>query len=259
MSEPKIIDIVYPPVYGVDSYKLFDDPALFDGYLTPTVQSTGGGTDGQFVYGQFGDGLENVDFTGVLLLNHNCKFGAANYTVNRHGLFISGKTTHEVTDPATSYRHTLIKFPKTDSWGLNVGFSLTEPANQLKEVGELVLFNENTITLSRDFTAYEERWANVAREIMLETGGVHRVVQVSTPDTSVRYEARAEFNFMTEAEMESMRGLFRDGQTFTFMPESETNPHKYYECHLVAPLGIKYTSSYKGAGYTVSVTIRGVA
>lgn len=258
MSEPKIIDIIRPPIYG-SNYVLFTDDGISDGSLTPVIQSTGGGTDGLLVYGAFGDGVEYLDYTGVLLLNHNCKFGAANYTVNRHGLSISGKTTHEVTDPATGYRHTLIKFPSVDSYAINVGFTHTEPANQLKSLGELVLFNENTVTLARDFTSYEERWANVAREIMLENGGVHKVVQTSSPDTSVRYEARAEFNFMAESEMESMRHLFRTGRTFTFMPESETNPHKYYECHLVGPLGIKYTSSYKGAGYTVSLTLRGAA
>lgn len=256
MSEPKIIDVVMPEVLTDALYPLYKDPLIRDGLTTPVAISDGGGTDDQFVYAVFGDGVTYVDYTGVLFLNHNCLFGAENYTVNRHGLSIPGKTTHEVTDTITGQRHTLVKFPKNNSHKLNVGWAKTEPPNVLKTLGELVLFNENTITLQRDFSNYEERWREVSKEISLQNGGAHRVVTLSSAGENLRYECFAQFNFMSAAEVESWRRLKESGIPFNFMPESETNPHKIYKCHFTGPWNVKATSQYEGAGYTISVTLK---
>lgn len=256
MSEPKIIDIVTPPPY-FQSYGLFNSYLLHDGSSTPLVYSSGGDIDGQFVYGEFGDNITPVDFTGILLLNHN-KAPSSLFSVNRHGLSIVGKTTHETVDPISGQQNTLIKFPKMNSHRLAIGFTHTEPADEQKSLGELILFNENTITLQRDFSSYEERWREVAKEISLRNGGIHRVVTPSSDGQTLRYECVAQFNFMSEAEIESWRSLKEIGATFLFMPESETNPQNIYKCHFTGPFNVKSTTSYKGAGYTISVTLKEV-
>lgn len=264
MSEPKIIDVVTPQVWTEASYPLFGSPLIRDGLVTPVAQSTGGGLDGQYVYGEFGDNVTPVDFTGVLFLNHNRAdvnpfYGIPDwFSLNRQGSSISGVKTYEITEPITNRRHTMMKFPKMNSYRLAVGFTNTNPTDQLKSLGELILFNENTITLARDFTSYEERWREVAKEISLSNGGIHRVVTTSSAGKNLRYEAVAKFNFMTESEVESWKALKESGNTFLFMPESETAPQNIYRCHFTGPWNVKSTSNYKGAGYTISVTLKEV-
>lgn len=258
MSEPKIIDILNPGTFEDAIYPLYHDPLLRDGLYSPVAVSDGGASDGAFVYAFFGDNVTWVDYTGVLWINHNCLFGEANYTVNRHSLSISGKTTHEVTDPTTGQRHTLVKFPKMNTYKLGVGYASTQPANQLKTIGEFILFNENTLTITRDFSSYEEKWREVVKQISLNNGGIHRVITLSQAGKNLRYECAAQFNFMSESDVEAWKVLKQSGNTFWFMPESETNPHKIYKCHFSGPWNVKATSQYKGAGYTISVGLKEV-
>lgn len=257
MSEPKIIDIVTPPLYDDGSYPLFGDTALRDGLITPVVQSTGGGTDGTLVYGEFGNGGTDVDFTGIVVLNHNKSTGSS-FTLNDQGGAISGLQTFTITDGYTGFTHSLISFPKISSNKLSVGFTHTSPVNQLKSIGEIIFFNENTVTLTRDFASYDEKAREKVKDLMLGDGTIHRVFTVSASGKNMRYESNCEFRYMTEAEVESLRALKESGEPFYFMPESETKPHKQYLCHWTGNFDARYSSHYKAAGYTVKMALKEV-
>lgn len=258
MSEPKILNIVTPSYYlGWPS--LFNSPLLRDGSTIPQASSSGGSSDGAFVYGQFGDNVNYVDYTTIVWLNHNKKFGDGlfSYSFNRDGASIPGGTLYEGID-MFGRMNSVATYPKFNAKLLTFGWVHTEPLSQEKMMGELILANQNTIQLTKDFSSYEERWREKVKEIALGDGGIHRVVTLSSTGRNLRYEANCQFRFLTESEVISLNALKESGAPFYFQPESETRPDKIFKCHWTGPWDIKYTSSYKGAGYTVSMNLKEV-
>lgn len=256
MSEPKIIDIVTPSFYSGDS-DLFGSSYLRDGDIVSSGISTGAASDATTVTGTYGDNITYVDFTTVVILNTNKLFNglSSSYNLKADGVTISGVTVSEHTT-IDGFRHACLKFPKTSAKLFEMSWSSTTPANQEKRIGELILANENTVTLARDFNSYQEKWREKVKEIMLGDGGVHRVITLSGSGKNLRYEANCQFKFMTTAEVEALRALKESGNPFWFMPESETNPHKIFQCHWTGPWDVTYTSSYKGAGLTVNMQVK---
>ena len=258
MSEPKILNIVTPAHYnGWPS--LFNNAYLRDGLITPLAVSSGGASDSTYVYASFGDNVNYVDYTMMLWINHNKLFNgdSFSYNLNRDGASVSGKVLTEYTN-SLGQQTSLITFPKMNAKLFTFGWTSTNPANQEKSMGELILANENIITLTRDFSSYEERWREKVKEIILGDGGIHRVITLSGSGKNLRYEANCQFKFMTQAEVEALKSLKASGVPFYFQPESKTNPQNIYLCHWTGPWDAKYTSNFKGAGYTVSMQLKEV-
>lgn len=258
MSAPKILNPVTPQYY-TGNYGLFDSALLRDGEVTPLAYSSGGGTDGNYCYGSFGDNVTYVDYTTLVWKNHNKLLGgnAFSYNLNRDGMSVNGKVLTEYVNErgeATS----VIQFPKMNAKLFTFGFSTTSPSNQLKSMGELLMANENVVTLTRDFTSYEERWREKVKEIMLGDGTIHRVMALSKSGSNIRYEANCQFRYMSNAEVESLRTLKESGQPFYFQPDSVSNAHNIYKVEWTGPWNVTYTSNFKGAGYTINMQVKEV-
>jgi hypothetical protein len=257
MSEPKILNILNTPYYSGYS-AFFNNSNLRDLNPLTVVNSYGYSSDGTAVEGTYSYVIADSIYTGVIFLYHNLRFGNINdYSILNDGAAISGKTMAEVTD-FYGFRHTVIRFPRISIRYLNISFSHTEPIGQEKTMGELLLVNEETVSLTRDFSSYDQRFREKVKEIVLGDGGIHRVITLSGTGKNLRYEANCQFKFMTPQEVESLRALKESGTPFYFQPESETNPQNIYLCHWTGPWDVKYTSSYKGAGLTVNMQIKEV-
>lgn len=258
MSEPKILNEVTPAYYG-GNYGLFNSALLRDGEVTPLAYSTGGGSDSYYVYGEFGDNVTYVDYTTLVWKNHNKLLGGGSfsYSLGRDSLFIPGQILTEHVNELGQQTSVII-FPKMNAKLFSFGFIYTNPPNQLKSMGELFLANENIVTLTRDFTSYEERWREKVKEIMLGDGSIHRVMSVSKSGINARYEANCQFRYMTQPEVESLRVLKESGQPFYFMPDSVSEAQNIYKVEWTGAWNVEYTTNFKGAGYTVNMQVKEV-
>lgn len=258
MSEPKILNLVTPEYY-TGTYGLFSSSLLRDGQITPLAYSSGGGTDGNYVYGSFGDNVNYIDYTTLVWKNHNKLLGgtAFSYNLNRDGASLIGEVLTEHVNElgqATS----VITFPKMSAKLFTFGFSTTTPANQLKSMGELIMANENVVTLTRDFSAYEERWREKVKELAMGDGSIHRVISIfdnGIVKKNLRYGANCQFRYMTQPEVESMRALKESDQPFYFQPDSISKPQNIYLVEWTGPWNVKYSTNTKAAGYTVDMQV----
>lgn len=262
MSEPKIINRVGPLPYYSGHLPLYGSSALQDDNPLSVATSVGKAGEGVFVEGYIGDGVTNNDYTMVLFTNTNKaffdpQFGFGSYNLRVDSTFVSGIKGIQYVD-VNGYRNVGFSFNKITGTKFGFAWSQTDPPNQEKTIGDVFLGNENTVALTRDFSSYQEKWREKVKEIMLGDGGVHRVITLSDSGKNLRYEAHCQFRFLSEIELYQIKKLKDSGADFFFQPESETNPHKIYKCVISGPFNVNYSTSYKGAGYTLNMVVKGI-
>lgn len=258
MSEPKILDIEFPPFVDGNSF-FFNNSNIRDLRLDSKVNSYGYSSDGSSVSGTFGYPVDYFYCSGVLILNHNLKFGdTSHYQVQDHNGDIAGKEFNEVTD-GLGRRHTSIFFPETLAVHMTLSFSKTEPIGQEKTASDIVLFSEKTVNIKNDFSSYDERWREKVKEIAMGDGSIHRVITISNDDgwfKNLRYEANCQFRFVSQADVESFRALKESRAPFYFQPDSVSNPQNIYHVEWTGPWNVQYSTNTKGAGYTVNMQVK---
>lgn len=256
MIGPKIINVVPIDTDPSSDYGMFTSVLVRDGLKTPVAQSEGGAWT--TVTGYFGDGINPVDYTGVILFNHNFIFSGIYNDGTMAGYdndFIDAKYTFE-TEYQTGYRNTLIAFEKITTDNIFVSAFQSEEGYVEKSLGEIIFFNENDVTLNNGYSTYSETWRQVSKEIILLNGETRTIITPSSDGRNSRYESVGQIDFLNEQQVEALRVLKWNGKPFYFMPEPDVSVSKYFKCYIAGPLNIRYTTHTRSAGYSVNLNIK---
>lgn len=140
---------------------------------------------------------------------------------------------------------------------IRIRCSTTQVTNEEKEIGELIVCAVN-IAIAQDLTQLVPSSRVEESQLKTADGSLHRTVFKHTQYRSEKYEATVSFNFVTAAEIETLRQLKENGAAFTFQPESEQRIDEIYYCHWVGPFKPKYMTTSKAAGFTIEMQIKEV-
>lgn len=128
--------------------------------------------------------------------------------------------------------------------------------NLEKKVGEIIVAN---LTYdSPDFSQYDPKWRERAKDIYLGDGSVHRVNVKDAAGRLGKYEASTKWSYLSKAERDTLKTIKETGQPFILQPESVTVPDDVYYVHWANAWDEKYMSTYKGSGYEVAMNVREV-
>lgn len=264
MSEPKIFYPNMAEYIGSPAYSDFgiDRTLLVDRRIDLKSYTTSGDNDNSEMILSM-NAANPFSCTDVFILNHNIKHNSANslkITDDGSGSSFPGALTNitktEFTDPA-GRSHTFFKFDQITVDSIAMLAKETEIADQQKGIAEIIVTRQR-VNLTDDFSSYDKRYREKIKEITLGDGSVHKVVVFAVNGRNMRYEANCQFKFVSEATVEAMFQLKDSGDTFLFQPESLTRPQDVFLCHWAGSWDVKYSSSYKGAGYTVNMQVKEV-
>ncbi len=201
---------------------------------------------------EFFEGTTAVNRTidRLLLINHNL----ANwdfYSWNGSAWVLQA---NENADAAgTTYK----SFTPVTTSKVKLECDVTQIADAEKFIGELIVAAQ-LMDVGHDFKAYSVRYRERSKEIMLGDGSIHKMVTRWTKNRNQKYEARCSFEFVTEAERDTLKSICEARAPFLFYPESAQRPDEIFLVRWSAPWAEDYVSSYKGAGLEIRLEMREV-
>ena len=122
----------------------------------------------------------------------------------------------------------------------------------------MLFVTDDEISFQTDFTSYSERWREQVNEIHLGDGGIHRILTLGNLERNLRYEANCQFKFLDLPTVDKLKTLKDSRSPFYFQPESLTAPQKIFNCYITSNWDVRYTTTFKGAGYTVNFNVKEV-
>lgn len=132
----------------------------------------------------------------------------------------------------------------------------TQTPNQQKRVAGLYA-SLATLQLSQGaMTRYNKRYRQTVREVMLGDGSqVQEFVRRSAASYQ-HYGAEITLDFVSQAERDTLFGIKRDGEPFTWVPEPGDLKREVYTCRWPGEWNERYYSFFKGTGYTIDADVR---
>lgn len=140
---------------------------------------------------------------------------------------------------------------------IRISCTETITPDEEKKVGELIIsavFQD----ISEEISSYNLQFHQKSNIIQLSDGGLHVSLRKFTTNRTQKYGARVSFKLIDETLLERFRTLKDSGNSFYWYPEKTSRPNQIYFVNWVTPLIYRYTSSYKGAGFTVEMELREV-
>ena len=186
----------------------------------------------------------------VILLNHN--FSDILIQSSTDGSTYSNRATG--TGPGNNILSlgALISAPY---W--NVLCIATNPSNQEKKIAEIIL-TSLLLDPGVELDSYDVSYRQMAPEIPLADGSIHRTVVKWTESRSAKYEFSGKMSYLTFTQLEALRVLKESGVSFYWQPESVTSPQEIYLVNWTGPFRFRYMSTYKVAGYQVEFQFKEV-
>lgn len=134
----------------------------------------------------------------------------------------------------------------------------TQTANAEKQVSDMIAALL-TIQTTDTFSDYDPLETPNIKDVKMADGTIDFGVVRRSDDSFVMFSAQVEWEFMSLADKESLRAIYKSGQPFLFMPEPGDSPDEIYLCRF-KPGSFKtpYTIKYRGAGFSVKATIEEV-
>jgi len=196
----------------------------------------------------FREGPSTSDVTRALdrliLLNHNVK----SWDLHKYD---SGAWTLVNAQTAIAVSHSIVSFDEFSDSRVRVELKTTQTANAQKSVGQLILCN-HTLTFTDDFTEYSEAWREDVRVLKLADGSEDRAYARRTVGRVGLFECSWRVDCASSSFRDSLFSVKESGEPFYFEPESTTDAGRMYFVHWAGPWQAKYTTSYKGAGWTIT-------
>ncbi len=189
----------------------------------------------------------------IMILNHNLEDPVAEYWDGSAWQAFDSDTN--LTDGTfNAFTHAAVETTKIRIRNYQ---TITQDAE--KAVGELIACAVQYTSSGNadELVAYDVIHAQrTAYELPLIDGGVHRSVVRHSANRSDKYEAKATFQFLTEAQLESLKDIKASGMAFLWQPESTQRPEDIYLVNWTGNLQYKYASLYKGAGFTLTLDLK---
>jgi hypothetical protein len=185
----------------------------------------------------------------MFLLNHNLK-NWSYYSYNG--------ATYDLLSTHTGYvgTNSIETFTPVATTGILLQCDVTQSANAEKSIGEIIFCA--TVNASQDLSAYDTRWREKTKDIVLGDGSIHRVVTRAVSGRNGRYEARCRYRFLTKSQRDDLKALKETGLPFLWQPESVTVPEDVFFVHWSNSWDDRYMDNFKGAGYEVSMDLKEV-
>lgn len=230
---------------------------LYDRSNSPRLTSSGSNTDllfSVFIYFYENGSPISRYINTTFLLNHNMVDW---YLLRWNGSWTEVAnylTTGSSGAPGSWSTYASHSRFSTNAMRIDVGG--TSPSNVEKMIGE-VIFCDTVLSCS-DLTAYDTKWRERSKEIVLGDGSIHRVNVKDASGRIGKYEARCRWTHLTKSERDNLKSIKDAGQPFLFQPESVSVPEDIYYVHWSNAWDDKYMSNFKGAGYEVLMDVKEV-
>lgn len=186
----------------------------------------------------------------VMLLNHNLKSVTFQYY---DGSTWQDLLTTQTLDDSVS----VISFTEQSTEKFRLLCDETQVADENKYVAELIVCALQ-LDIGDDMVSYSITHRQKVSEIELLDGSIHRTVIKHSPNRTLKYEARCQFRLLSEATLESLRDIKDAGQAFLWQPESSQRPDEIYLVNWAGSFNYQYSSTYKGAGFNLEMSLKEV-
>jgi hypothetical protein len=155
--------------------------------------------------------------------------------------------------------HTTFEFSGVNAYGILFYMLATNTPNQEKTIGEIIACSEGEIAYIRtDLSSYSPTFRQKSKEISLGDGSLHVANTKDDRNKLLKYEANCQFKYLAATELKYLYDIKNEGGTFLFHPESQSRPQDIYLVRWAGNFSPRYTSSYKGAGWTVDMQVKEV-
>lgn len=179
----------------------------------------------------------------VILLNHNLRNPELEYWDGSNWQPLDSESN--VTSSTTVFSFTAVETTK-----IRLNCLDTQDPDEEKAIGEIIACAVQ-LEFSQDLESYEVQFRQMASEVTLIDGSIHRTVVKHSLNRSNKYEARGRFIYLTAAEVDSLTSIKDSGEPFLWHPETTARPAEIYYVHWTGPLRYRYVSDYKSAGYAL--------
>ena len=129
--------------------------------------------------------------------------------------------------------------------------------NQEKEIGEMIACRLR-YNMSQNIATQTVSHREKKQTIELGDGQRHVAYTRFSENRISKYGASATFALMPQVDYDFLEALKNQGAPFLWYPESETRPQEIYYVNWVNQFIANYTSSYKGAGYDLTMELEEV-
>lgn len=188
----------------------------------------------------------------IILVNHNLEDPIAEYWDGDSWEAFDSET--DLTDgTCTVFTHAAVETER-----IRIRNSQTITANAEKAVGELIACAVQFESAdNEDLSSYDvTHQQRMAVDLPLIDGGVHRAVVRHSANRSDKYEAKPQFQLLSLAQLEVLKTIKASGLAFLWQPESDYRPAEIYLVNWVGALQYKYASTYKGAGFQLTMDLK---
>lgn len=136
----------------------------------------------------------------------------------------------------------------------------TRTPDEEKKMSVVVTGNQKPFLspIPQDMSSYKIVTRNKSSLIQTADGSIHFSAVRFTPTRREKYGARIVFKNLDSTTYSVLRTLKNLGSTFIWWPESENNQSEIYLVIWVNPFSASYTSTYKGAGWTIDMELQEV-
>lgn len=198
-----------------------------------------------------GQTLVNKTFDRIYLIKHNLKDFKVQYSTNGtvwNDITETIKTTN--TDENNSFSFSAI----TAGW-IKLIMNKTITADQEKQVTEFYV-GSYKYTLLTEPTDYNVRYFKKDGEINLATGRRKKWI-IGTKDNPdrERWSGRFRFDFITEAERQSLKEIYLEHKSFTVIPEPAAQPQEFYLVNWANLWNRKYSRKSTQLGFSVEIIL----
>ncbi len=202
----------------------------------------------------FREGPSTSDVTRALdrliLLNHNVK----SWDLHKYN---SGAWDLVDAQTAIAASHSIVSFTEFSDTRVRVELKTAQTTNAQKSVGQLILCN-HTLTFTDDLAEYSESWREDVRILKLADGSEDRAYARRTAGRVGLYGCQWSVSCASTAFRDSLLAIKESGEPFIWEPESTQDAGRMYFVHWASAWDARYTSSYKGAGWTIRATFNEV-
>lgn len=128
-----------------------------------------------------------------------------------------------------------------------ISITHTFDVDDFKLMGGFVA-GESVVQLSNGLSKIQREFREDVQENKLGNGDIDREYTRRSAASYEHWGAKCEAQFVTEAQMDSVRGIKRDGDAFVFIPEPGSRKQDVFLCHFKGRWRDSYEGQNKGAG-----------
>ena len=243
-------DSTITPSKGGDVLNLYDrdNDSL---YLTVGAKRDTITADIEIIFKE-GSTETEVTFNNFIMLNTNVK----NFTFYKYqsGVYVEA-FTHTV---PVGRKYISVAFGNITTSRIKVSLHSTQyKFNQEKEVGEMIVSRLRYV-LSQNPVSYNRQDRETKSIITLADGSEHVAFTRFSDNRVSKYGASVGFSLMPQEDYDFLEILKNEGQPFLWWPEHDVRPQQIYFVNWVNAFTANYTTTFKGAGYDLTMELREV-